>query len=68
MEALQNHILQANCTKVHKHISIKMATSAVSMVFHFEVCFWKVSITQLWEFLHGQQNRYGVIYNNNHNL
>ena len=34
VEVLQNHILHANCTQVHKQAPNKMAASAVSMVFY----------------------------------
>ena len=34
VEVLQNHILDANCTQVHKQAPNKMAAGAVSMVFH----------------------------------
>ena len=47
MEALQNHILHASCTRVHKQAPNKMAAGAVSMVFHFGAWFWKASIGAL---------------------
>ena len=44
VEVLQNHILDANCTQVHKQAPNKMAAGAVSMVFSLWAWFWKESI------------------------